>query len=223
MSLTNDSNIARKAEFEKACSRMGVMSVMADLPDGGFADWDDPFSAMDQAIACSEISVEDISLVITHSPFGNERQHPQHFRASEVSREWAIHNSKEVAFFSEFLFNNLSSKFDPRNEESVSLRLLKNFSFLMFLRNYPRIISKQKGNAVVKLKSIAYILKIYKKFKSLESYDQVIRFRIDLKWKSEIVECYESQSDGLKSYYAYSSKFDYLYIKESSLSKFTYN
>ena len=223
MSLTNSSNPVRKAEFEKACSKMGVFPIMADLPDGAVSEWEDPLKAMDQAISIAKISVEKISIVITHSPFGNERQHPQHFRASEATEEWANCNSKEVAFFSEFLINNVSSKFDPRNEESASLGEQHDFSFLTFLRNYPRIITMQKGNTVVRLKSIAHILSIFKKFKRLKIYNQVVRFRIDLKWRSEIVDCYQSQSDGLRSYSAFSSNYDYLYIKGASLAKLRYN
>ena len=219
LSMTNKGNASRKLEFEHACSKMGAVPLMADLPDGGSQIWKEPTNAIDEALNSSGIRIENLSLLVTHSPFGNERQHPQHILVSNVIMGWALEHNLDTAFFSDFLltsnFCNSDKKIDGLDVQCQSSK----FTLLSFAKNFPKIVFKQKGNFMVTILNLTKLFSKLRIYRNLQNYDQVCRFEIDLDWKTEILKCYVSQIDGLQKYTAYSQKYDYLYITSSSFTK----
>lgn len=219
LSMTNKGNATRKSEFEDACSKMGTVPLMADLPDGGSRIWMEPTNAIDEALNSSGIRIENLSLLVTHSPFGNERQHPQHILVSNVVMEWALEHNLDTAFFSDFLLTTNFCKSDKKFDGMDVLCQSSKFTLLSFAKNFPKIVVKQKGNFMVTVMNLTKLFSKLRTYRNLENYDQVCRFEINLDWKTEILKCYVSQIDGLQKYTAYSQKYDFLYIKSSSITK----
>lgn len=219
MSLTNKGNANRKVEFENACSKMGAVPLMADLPDGGRQIWKEPTNAIDEALNNAGIQIGNLSLLVTHSPFGNERQHPQHILVSNVIMKWALEHNLDTAFFSDFLLTSNFCNSDKRMDGLDVQCQFSKFSLMSFAKNFPKIVIKQKGNFIVTVLNLTKLFSKLRIYRNLENYDQVCRFEVDLNWKNEILKCYVSQIEGLQKYTAYSQKYDYLYIKSSSISK----
>ena len=219
LSTTNKSNATRKAEFENACHVMGTVPIMADLPDGARTIWNEPLKSIDEALLSAGIHIDKLTVVITHSPFGNERQHPQHIVVSNVIQEWALNHDVDVAFFSEFPLTKSFGKSDANFDGMEFICRPSKFSIWSFVRNFPRIIWMQKENFIVKLIRISEVFSMLRIYRGLKNYNQVCRFKIDLEWKATVMKCYISQIDGLQKYCAYTAKYDYLYIKSSSINE----
>lgn len=84
VSLTNRSNLIRSGEFEKSCSLIGAKSVMYDYVDGGTVLWGalKPIAE----ILLKDLEITNQTVILSHSPSGDERGHLQHVQAFLLSR-----------------------------------------------------------------------------------------------------------------------------------------
>jgi LmbE family N-acetylglucosaminyl deacetylase len=104
VSLTNANNRVRGGEFHRLCEEVGATPVMLDYPDGGreqFPEYPEELS--------SSVDVAKLSCVVTHSPLGQERSHPQHVQTWNGVRAWTLDHEIPLAFFAERRLTELAA------------------------------------------------------------------------------------------------------------------
>lgn len=116
------------------------------------------------------LDIKDISLLITHSPFGDEHMHPHHVQTYQELYRWASKNSIPFGFFSclplDFLYHRSLLKDCKRHKE---------LHLLSFARCKSTLIGK--------------ILAGIQPFKCPKYY---IQFLTDAEKKRKMLECYKS-------------------------------
>jgi LmbE family N-acetylglucosaminyl deacetylase len=97
-----DAASPRAAEFEAARRAAGYDSgVVLGFPlRDARAALPDTRATTEEGLAALGLSAEDVSLLITHSPYGDEHGHPHHVQAYEELSQWAEARGTPFGYFS---------------------------------------------------------------------------------------------------------------------------
>jgi LmbE family N-acetylglucosaminyl deacetylase len=97
-----DENSPRKAEFEAAKVLAGYRSGV--VLGGGLRSAGQPLPQISDTIISGlkklGLSIPDIDILITHSPYGEEHMHPHHIQACEELYDWSKDHGISFGFFS---------------------------------------------------------------------------------------------------------------------------
>jgi len=157
--LTNRDNLTRSREFYSACKSLGAEGAMLNYKDGGLEKlpiFDNFSKDIDEIIGRNFIGTEEIVLLLSHSPHGEEHGHRQHVETFFLASKFAHKNKIPFAFFSEKRcddFDVLSDKMKIGDVFALKIRyrIIQNFIKRGLWRKWARHIHK-----VFSLKRIKY-------------------------------------------------------------------
>jgi LmbE family N-acetylglucosaminyl deacetylase len=100
----------RNDEFQKALDIAGIKNSFVaeeDIPNRGGI----PLSRLQESIntGISTMEVEDVDLVVTHSPYGDEHQHAQHVQLFNYMSKYCATENISFSFFSTFVLPNIAT------------------------------------------------------------------------------------------------------------------
>lgn len=98
----HDSNSVREEEFRQSQRIAGFQ--YGKVLGGALRSANDPLPSIQHSIETGlkdlNISLTQIQLVITHSPYGDEHRHPHHMQCFKSINKWCKSSHKPLAFFS---------------------------------------------------------------------------------------------------------------------------
>ena len=199
--LTNKNNKSRCQEFKNVCRIIKKDNEIFSFKDVGNFRWGDE---LDEFVNKLDINKE--SIIITHSPHGEEHNHPQHIQIYN-----AVYKNSKTRARQAFFSNIRISYFSYKRLEKGS-----NFSLYKIRINYINII-KSFYLSVAKFrirrpkKSVFSIIQLFLYCYKILNYKYMYEFYIDLDNKHKLLENYKSQN--LSDYNFYDSKKEFLYTQ----------
>jgi len=119
---------------------------------------------------------KDISLLITHSYYGDERKHPHHIRMYDFFSNYTLHNNVPFSFFSILkipdINHNSILKYTLRKNQLHLLSLEKIDNSSLNIKNKPAFCLEFQGNLYKKLE----MLKLYKSVDFKKHYNDYYAF-----------------------------------------------
>lgn len=208
--LTLGSDYKRSIEFKNVCKKMNSSGFIMDYSDKLTEEFLEIDSKLELLLSNNKINLSDLECVITHSPDGNERSHPQHIQCFKLISEWACKRQISSGFFSEKLLSEFKECDQRRNVEKISSHkivinygtILLNLIFI-FVRN------------IFSIKKLLYnVWKQIRLYVTLKKYHYLASIKIDLKQKQSLLFAYSSQIKGLREYKNYFNNYEYLYLQK---------
>ena len=213
LTLSNDNK--RSTEFKNACKKMhvdGFIMDYSDKLDEGFLELN---RELELVLNNHQIRVNDLEYVITHSPNGNERSHPQHIKCFKLISEWTHKNKINLGFFSEKLFSELRSYELEDNTGKIGFYRTV-FNHEVILRNLIKIVIEN----IFSIKNLLYnLLKQIRLYITLNKYHYFVSIKTNLEQKQALLQLYSSQIKGLKEYKTYFNNYEYLYLERDNFWK----
>lgn len=213
ISLTNRENATRATEFRGVAEAIGALAVMLDYPDGGSACIPFDLPGFDAALGGCGVTPNDLSLVITHSPTGNERHHPQHVQAWRAVRSWAGRHRLPIGFFSESDLDELVVA-RPQDLAAGVDRARARLSVPALARACTLAVIQPAARRGAGLRARLAQLKL-----CAGTYARVrfrYRFTVASERKNALLELYPSQISGMREYASFATSRDILYAFEGA-------
>jgi LmbE family N-acetylglucosaminyl deacetylase len=200
--LTNKNNNSRYKEFKNVCRIIKKDNEIFSFPDGGNLRWG---HELDELI--NKLDINKDSIIVTHSPHGEEHFHPQHVQLYN-----AVYNNSKTrprqAFFSDVKIIYYSY---------IRVKRCSDFSLYKIRINYITIF-KHFFMSLVKFrirhpkKSFFSILNLFVYCYKISHYKYMYEFSINIHDKHKLLENYKSQN--LSDYEFFDSKNEFLYTQE---------
>jgi LmbE family N-acetylglucosaminyl deacetylase len=202
--LTNAANVVRAAEFRELCRRVHAVPVMLDYPDGGHAQLPQYPAELDALFAEHEYP----SVVVTHSPLGQERGHPQHVQCWHAVRRWTDAHTLPLAFFAERPLPELIAR-GRTLAEGPGVRVRRaGLSAWWVLRSSGRMLREVLSDRLAFDRLREAVRERRLRFAPVS---HVVEIDVDAPAKAELMDAYPSQLAGLAEYAAFMSDREYVY------------
>jgi LmbE family N-acetylglucosaminyl deacetylase len=212
--LTNRDHPTRSAEFRDYCSRVGARAVMLDYPDGGWERFPERVEDLEEAVREAGADPAGLSCVITHSPHGNERPHPQHLQAWRLVKRWSAERSRPLAFFSEKRLEQVRHG-DPMALSDRATLVRARASYGPVLRALGRKAAAMGRRRHLSL-GLRRQLSITREARGVRA---MLALTVDLPEKLSTIEAYGSQIDGLREYRALDASTEYVYLFDEDAAR----
>ncbi|MHB8470247.1 MAG: PIG-L deacetylase family protein [Gaiellaceae bacterium] len=211
VSLTNASDEVRAAEFQEFARRIAAHHAMLDYPDSGLVAFPAGPPDIEGLLRRRGLALADVECVVTHSPDGNERRHPQHTQTWHLMRAWCREHGIPIGFFAEFPQPELSigRPWHPL-WDGVTLAPVR-----LNLRLLARELMRAARTPPLPRRGLRLQLRGLRRW--CEPYSRVryaLRFDVDLAAKHQLLAAYSSQIAGLSEYESFRSRQEYLFLLE---------
>ncbi|MFT5171696.1 MAG: LmbE family N-acetylglucosaminyl deacetylase [Candidatus Marinamargulisbacteria bacterium] len=207
--LTNKNHPERSAEFSAACQSLRATGIMLDLPEGGNQRFPAFGSDISEILQAQEIDIDAISMVVTHSPHGEELRHWQHIQTYLQVKAFCRHHNRTMGFFSNHQLPFLEAH---HSHPLLSSRLTESsvrFHFVTLLKG-ARFNLKLKGTF---LRNMARLFKYtYRLARQTRGIKHVYTFKVDKDKKQRLIQThYEARN--LDAYAFFNHDSEYLYTE----------
>ena len=199
--LTNKNNSLRSKEFKKVCRVIKKDNEIFSFPDSGMDRWG---SELNELI--NKLDINQDSIIVTHSPHGEEHFHPQHVQVYNAVFSNSKTGSKQ-AFFSDIRIRYYSYVRVQRHSD-YSLYKIK-INYLQIIKGFFLCLAKFKINRPKKSVYSIFNLLVY--CYKISHYKYMYEFYIDIHQKHKLLENYKSQK--LSDYSFFNSKKEFLYMQ----------
>ena len=192
----HDENSPRAAEFEAAMKVAGYESGV--VLGGALRPANQPLPSIPKTVQVGlkklGMQTSEVSLLVTHSPFGEEHMHPHHIQASVELYQWTLDQDLPFGFFTCLPV--------PTSCLQPLLRNMKRKGFLQLL-NF----------AKCRMTWLRRLIKIYEK-KPYRYPRYYIQFLTDMTAKQAMLSCYQSIDLQLheEGYAMYNNNSESLYL-----------
>lgn len=199
--LTNKNNSIRYREFKNVCKIIKIDNEIYNFPDGGYEKWGFKFNEL-----INKLDINQDSIIVTHSPHGEEHSHPQHVQTYN-----AVFNNRRVrskqAFFSDIKISYFSYK---KIETGSDFSLYKiRINFFNIIKSFCLCVAKLRIRRPKK--SVFSIINLFVYCYKIFNYKYMYEFYIDINNKHKLLKNYKSQE--LSDYNFYDSKKEFLYTQ----------
>lgn len=206
--ITHGDDPIRRAEFRRACRVLKVPGIMLDYPDLYYNRLSDFTPSLKAELRRAGHNLTEETLMITHPPHGNERNHPHHVQCFEYLSRWSRREGHPLAFFSERLVGELSV-------EDIGVGLGRSAR----MRRVRLIAAPLSDLSMVPGYSFH---KIWKDFReplprlscwrsTLRKINVLFSIRVDLRHKQALLSRYPSQRALLRGFQTYRGAQEHLY------------
>jgi LmbE family N-acetylglucosaminyl deacetylase len=203
VSLTNARNPVRAGEFLRLCEAVDAAPVLLDYPDGGRERFPDYPADLDESVDASALSC-----LITHSPLGQERAHPQHVQTWRALSAWAQDRDVPLAFFAEQSLPELSAGRRARAEgPGVCLRRAR-LSRQWLARRAVQMLGELPRERIA-FDNLRQAVRVRRR--QLGAVRHVVELDVDVEAKSRLFDLYPSQMPGLMEYATARAEKEYVY------------
>jgi LmbE family N-acetylglucosaminyl deacetylase len=203
VSLTNAQNPVRAHEFRRLCEAVNAAPLMLDYPDGGRERFPDYPVELDESIDAGALSC-----LITHSPLGQERAHPQHVQTWRALSAWAQDRHVPLAFFAEHSLPELAAGRRALAEgPGVRLRRAR-LSRQWLARRAVQMLGELPRERIA-FDNLRQAVRARRR--QFGPVRHVIELEVDIEAKSRLFALYPSQMPGLMEYATTHAEREYVY------------
>jgi hypothetical protein len=182
---------------------------MLDYADGGYERLPEYPSELTPLLRQHGVEISKLACVVTHSPLGNERAHPQHGQCWSAVRAWAQREGVALGFFSELLVPGLRPVRVEEFAPSVRLRHVR-----LDRSTTPRAVLRSLRRTPLDLEAHhMQLLEGRDRRRRFALLRAVVEIEVDRERKAALMEAYPSQLDGLREYAAYALEREYVYFE----------
>jgi LmbE family N-acetylglucosaminyl deacetylase len=203
VSLTNSQNDERAGEFRGLCEAIGATPVMLDYPDGGRERFPLYPAELERWLEPGELSC-----IVTHSPLGQERAHPQHVQTWSGISAWARHHGVPLAFFAERTLPELTDGGRVLARIPGARLRRAGLSRGWLARRVLRMLVELRRERIA-LDNLRQA--VHARRRQLGDVRQLIEIDVDVAAKSALFDLYPSQMPGLTEYATARAEREYVY------------
>ena len=149
-----------------------------------------------------------VSLVLTHSPTGNERRHPQHVQSWQAVSRWARIRRLPVGFFAEGSLPQIQPAANRALWPGAEIADVR-----PSLREVRKAIADVAGVLPARRRGLRTKATTLRRWVDTFAWIRtVVGFDVDRAKKLRLLELYPSQVDGMRQYESYATEREFLYL-----------